>query len=408
MKSKAIIVLGMHRSGTSVLTRALAAVGVYLGNQLMPGKPDNPKGFFEDLGITRLNLELLTELGCYWDSLQVPDWQSLPNERQCYYCDVAVSLIRQRFGHVDLWAFKDPRVIRLMTFWVQVLKQADFEPVFILCNRHPLSVADSLARRDQMPLGQALLLWLVHQNMGLEVILETEGLIVDYDALMEAPSLHLERLRSFLNLRLGDDEQEQKLKFERQFLDHGLRHGFHQLDGCDLDFDELGRICRKLYLYLRKYSFQSPNWREKLGSESHELYQEIASYLVDQKELLNSLNKYIDNHHTIEAQYHGLAREHHELTDRYHGLAREHHELTDRYHGLAREHHELTDRYHGLAREHHELTDRYHGLVKWREELWTEILYWQDLAENQKEEIALLRGMIREMRFEKLRKAYVR
>ena len=362
--SKVIIVLGMHRSGTSVLTRGLAAVGVNLGDQLMPGGPDNPKGFFEDLNIVKLNSEMLTELGSYWDSLWIPDWRSLSMERQSYYLNAAVSLISDQFKHKDLWAFKDPRVTRLVSFWVEVLKQANCEPIFILSNRHPLSVADSLAKRDQMPLGQALLLWLLHQSAGLDFFLETKGLIVDYDVFLESPLLHLEKLQSFLNLQKGDDWQEKSQEFEKRFLEEGLRHGFHQLDGSDLNVDVLGRMCRKLYLYLQRCACQPLNLEKDLANEGYELQQEIVSYLAGQKELLNSLNECINHHHASIEQYHGLAREHHELTDRYHGLAREHHELTDRYHGLAREHHELTDRYHGLAREHHELTDRYHGLAR--------------------------------------------
>ena len=359
----------MHRSGTSVLTRGLAAIGVYLSDQLMPGQPDNPKGFFEDINIVKLNSELLTELESYWDSLWIPDWRSLPIERQHYYLDAAVSLISDQCKHKDFWAFKDPRVTRLASFWIQVLKQANCDPVFVLSNRHPLGVADSLAKRDQMPLGQALLLWLLHQSVGLDLFLETKGLIVDYDAFLENPSLHLEKLQSFLKLQKSKDWQEKYREFEGQFLEEELRHGFHQLDGSDLDVDMLGRMCRKLYLYLRQHACRPLNFESDLANEGHELQQEIVSYLAEQGGILNSLNRYINHHHLSVVQYHGLAREHHELTDRYHGLAREHHELTDRYHGLAREHHELTDRYHGLAREHHELTDRYHGLAREHHEL---------------------------------------
>ena len=68
--SRLVVVLGMHRSGTSAITRGLSALGVPLGNNLMPPMlNNNDKGFFEDLEINELNTELLTALNRDWDSL---------------------------------------------------------------------------------------------------------------------------------------------------------------------------------------------------------------------------------------------------------------------------------------------------------------------------------------------------
>lgn len=67
---KLIVVLGMHRSGTSAITRGLQVLGVNLGDNLMPPvEGNNAKGFFEDLDLNALNVELLQTLRSDWDYL---------------------------------------------------------------------------------------------------------------------------------------------------------------------------------------------------------------------------------------------------------------------------------------------------------------------------------------------------
>src|SRR5260221_9287576 len=72
-KNQLVVVVGMHRSGTSALARALPALGVELGNRLMPPiAGENDKGFWEDLDVNELNIEILRRLGAEWDSLELP------------------------------------------------------------------------------------------------------------------------------------------------------------------------------------------------------------------------------------------------------------------------------------------------------------------------------------------------
>src|ERR671922_675098 len=68
--AKVIVVLGMHRSGTSVIARGLRVLGVELGNRLMPPfEGNNSKGFWEDLDINQLNIEMLHFLKSDWHFL---------------------------------------------------------------------------------------------------------------------------------------------------------------------------------------------------------------------------------------------------------------------------------------------------------------------------------------------------
>ena len=71
---RAVVVLGMHRSGTSLATRGLECLGVELGEDLLgPSTPENPEGFFEDVALLELSERVLDVLGLGWDSQDVFD-----------------------------------------------------------------------------------------------------------------------------------------------------------------------------------------------------------------------------------------------------------------------------------------------------------------------------------------------
>ena len=67
--SRAVLVLGMHRSGTSALARAVQMLGVYLGNNFLSPRPDNPTGYWEDKHICDLNERLLAAFGLKWEDV---------------------------------------------------------------------------------------------------------------------------------------------------------------------------------------------------------------------------------------------------------------------------------------------------------------------------------------------------
>ena len=78
--SRAVIVLGMHRSGTSAVTRGLECLGAELGDDLLPpSEAENPRGFYEDIPLLELSERVLGELGLRWDSvrlIEAADWES--------------------------------------------------------------------------------------------------------------------------------------------------------------------------------------------------------------------------------------------------------------------------------------------------------------------------------------------
>ena len=79
---RVIVVLGMHRSGTSAITRGLQELGADLGPDLMPAaEGDNDKGFWEDMGAYRINERILSKLGSSWDGLAEISTEALMSDQ---------------------------------------------------------------------------------------------------------------------------------------------------------------------------------------------------------------------------------------------------------------------------------------------------------------------------------------
>ncbi|MFH1567568.1 MAG: hypothetical protein ABIL09_06155 [Gemmatimonadota bacterium] len=156
-------VLGMHRSGTSMFTRALNLLGMELGGPLMAPQPDNPKGFWENEFFWELDVRILRALGCHMngygsaeDLLTIPA-RSARVERSDANLQAIQSYLDRTFtGHV--WGWKDPRTVLLFPFWLGLLADLGFRQVRpTVIARHPGACVRSLVRRgDLQPLAGAL------------------------------------------------------------------------------------------------------------------------------------------------------------------------------------------------------------------------------------------------------------
>ena len=205
MNRHAILVLGMHRSGTSVLTRMLNLLGAAVPGDLMPEANDNPRGYWESRPIARFNNGLLRSAGSDWndDSAIPAGWFSAP-ARQAD-ADIALALLEQEFGDAPVVVFKDPRLCRLLPFWQQVLEQrAGRRCHAVLMLRDPLEVVHSLQARLHdaatrpaavAATSRGLLLWLRHV---LDAERHSRSLprgVVDYGQLLDDWRLSLAALQ---------------------------------------------------------------------------------------------------------------------------------------------------------------------------------------------------------------------
>ncbi|MYN15039.1 hypothetical protein GSY71_18030 [Pusillimonas sp. TS35] len=222
MNRRLIVVLGMHRSGTSAITRALQAMGVDLGNRLMkPVEHINAKGFWEDDDITELNERILHSLGMRWDSLQPFTDQHIDIIRENGLYTEAVDLIEAKTGKSAVYGFKDPRVAKLLPLWQAIFQSCGLTPSFLITIRNPLSVAQSLKKRDCFNPIKSYLLWLDHVLTSLELSRSHQRALVDYDQLMRDPKAALQQIAADLQLATDVTEVD---AYVQNFIDEGLRH----------------------------------------------------------------------------------------------------------------------------------------------------------------------------------------
>ncbi len=179
-----ILVLGMHRSGTSAVIRLLNMMGAYLGppGSVKGANPENPKGFWENDALVELNKSVLGAQRCLWNRLSSFDADKLTGDQ--------LGTLRRRARDFLIgldasrpWAVKDPRMCLLLPFWRPLLEV----PVCVLVNRHVLEVARSLRTRNDIPLHVGIAMWELHTR---EVLRGTVGLprvLVQYAHLIQDP-----------------------------------------------------------------------------------------------------------------------------------------------------------------------------------------------------------------------------
>ena len=216
-----VLVLGMHRSGTSTLARGLRVLGVAWGQKLLPAHPGNPKGLFEDAGLYAFNKALLAQLGLTWRSPEAPDTAALRRLAAGPPGVTALSLLREKSAGQAIPGLKDPRMSRLLPFWRPVLAASGLRAHCCIALRHPESVAHSLWQRDRLDAEHSHALWLAYLLDALEGSTGLPRLLTDYGLLLHRPERQLQRLGHFLDLPL--DPAELTL-FADDFLDKTLCH----------------------------------------------------------------------------------------------------------------------------------------------------------------------------------------
>lgn len=246
--SRAVLLLGMHRSGTSAVARGLGALSVNLGNDFLDAQPENPTGYWEDKGIVALNERLLGALGLKWDDTSSIDRRAFERRRVRALRRDAIRYLKRTFISTPLWGFKDPRTIRVLPFWQHALRDCEVEDSYVVAIRNPRSVAASLFARQAMDPDAAYRLWLVHMVPFFNDIIAKPFVVVDYDLFMRDPRAQLARIGDGLGVPFEAGSVEIDA-FVSGFLDASLRHSVFEPDDFD-DGNEVARLTRDAYLRL--------------------------------------------------------------------------------------------------------------------------------------------------------------
>ncbi len=197
---RGVLLLGMHRSGTSLVARLLADAGLHLGEDsdlLAASAEDNPDGYWERQDVLEAHDAFLRDIGMTWNRvaglseqhLQLPSVAPLENR----LCQI-VSTLRSP------WLIKDPRLCLLLPVWNRI--GVDYAPLVVI--RHPLEIAGSLARspRGIFPIQNMLALWEKYLLRALSALAGRPAVFVSYARLLANPAVELGRVVDQLT-RLG-------------------------------------------------------------------------------------------------------------------------------------------------------------------------------------------------------------
>lgn len=137
--NKVLLIIGMHRSGTSLTAQWMSKCGLHLGDRLLGSSPGNKFGHVEDMDFLEFHEELLQANGQDFDVTEVPDF----NIHQSFV-HRANTMIQQKSGKYVQWGWKEPRTTLFMPFWDQLIDN----PYYLIVHRPYREVVDSLLRRE--------------------------------------------------------------------------------------------------------------------------------------------------------------------------------------------------------------------------------------------------------------------
>lgn len=233
-------VTGMHRSGSSALTRVINLLGVSVGlaEDLMPPQADNPTGFWEVRAVARLNEAILASHGGSWQCRPPgPIAESMTSSQgaSASWTDKIASLVgRLRESGPGPYVLKDPRFAWTMPLWESVAPP----DLIIVALRAPEQVCGSLSRRNAIGQEDAAALWLDYVSEAMST--GKRRIVVDYAHLLAKPDDTTRGLAAALDL---PEPSLATLHQVRGFLDPGLNHGYLDLgDYRSENLDEAQRV----------------------------------------------------------------------------------------------------------------------------------------------------------------------
>jgi hypothetical protein len=227
-----VLILGMHRSGTSLCSHILSALGVDMADEMGAGAT-NAKGHWERCEIVESHDRILHlfnrdyyndpqawTLGRFYDFALPVAWWADPRVVQIRR--EIVAFLEKRMGN-DYFGFKDPRTVRLMPVWHQILNELKLAPRVVLCLRNPIQVARSLNARDGLDPEIGEYRWLVHMVDFFRYASNLDFCTVEYEEWFNNPAANIEKLQKFLGLPWQQSEADLSLVLSG-VIDPAARH----------------------------------------------------------------------------------------------------------------------------------------------------------------------------------------
>lgn len=292
MKQKSpLIVVGMHRSGTSAICLLLEKAGYSFGDDLIQAAEDNPLGFWESKRLISLN-EQLGGGADSWQYIKLTDCKASDGwklKADSFVCD----LIEHAHAKKYTPALKDPRMCRFLNNWFEIITEK--KVVFVI--RDPIAVAKSLRKRNDISISYGLALWFVYNFEAIKSIVESgvDYICVEYEKMVSGAYGEAKKFYEFLEVPIPDSLP----------LDSNLQHHTRsEEDLSSLSFME--ESVSSFYDFLRRGDFEKLKEYQAFHQSLLEFFdsvvglkesqikkvkeekkQEEESYKMERRELLN-------------------------------------------------------------------------------------------------------------------------
>ncbi len=190
-----VVILGMHRSGTSLITRLVNLLGLAVcrRDDLLLGGTMNPRGHWESKSLVRFNDRLLGELGGSWFCPPLLGAKEIALMMRSHASDALATL---QAAHPERpWVWKDPRTCVLLPFWSAILER---RVAYLLVVRHPFEVGYSLAHRNGFTPLLSLALWERYTRQAMLGAAGRPLMVCTYDGVLADPVTWCERVVAFM------------------------------------------------------------------------------------------------------------------------------------------------------------------------------------------------------------------
>jgi len=224
----ALLVVGAHRSGTSATARVLNLLGCDLPRRLIEANPTNPAGHWEPREVVALNVEILASSGAAWDDWSVFDraWYASPVAQG--FRARARAVLEGAFADSRLFVLKDPRLCRLLPFWLEAVRAFGAAPFVVSPIRNPLDVALSLEERDGIDPSIGHLIWLRYVLDAEKASREVKRAYLRYETLLSRPHAAANALGTALGISWPKHVSTEGRMEIDEFLSSDLHH--HRAD----------------------------------------------------------------------------------------------------------------------------------------------------------------------------------
>lgn len=216
----AVFVIGMHRSGTSMVAGVLEALGVNFGPQeeLLPANQSNLNGYYENRRVLEINDELTAANGLHWRTLPAISQRRKVEGVEAYI--KAVGDVGRSFENSKLWGVKDPRLSFFLPYW----KKAAPSPSAIICVRRPESVARSLHVRNEISPVYGAALWELYTLAALKNSRRMPRIALVYEQLLIDPTAAVKRIISTIPELSGVEFSDSALTLAAERIQADLDH----------------------------------------------------------------------------------------------------------------------------------------------------------------------------------------